>query len=156
MTVEALTKEQIDEFRRIFDLFDKDGDGTIVTSELGRVMRCLGLNPTDAELERYIHEADANCDGILEFESEFLPLMARKCQDIDDEEDLVQAFVPFDRESNGFVHIAEFRHLMLTLGQQLTESEVDRMIQTIGCDTEGRIDYREFVRMCLSNCDVCR
>eukprot|EP00409_Alexandrium_fundyense_P001827 CAMPEP_0185909038 /NCGR_PEP_ID=MMETSP0196C-20130402/10622_1 /TAXON_ID=2932 /ORGANISM="Alexandrium fundyense, Strain CCMP1719" /LENGTH=33 /DNA_ID= /DNA_START= /DNA_END= /DNA_ORIENTATION= len=31
---DILTQEQIEEFRRIFNLFDKDGDGTIVTSNL--------------------------------------------------------------------------------------------------------------------------
>eukprot|EP00408_Alexandrium_pacificum_P025648 CAMPEP_0171193480 /NCGR_PEP_ID=MMETSP0790-20130122/20400_1 /TAXON_ID=2925 /ORGANISM="Alexandrium catenella, Strain OF101" /LENGTH=155 /DNA_ID=CAMNT_0011658657 /DNA_START=43 /DNA_END=510 /DNA_ORIENTATION=- len=151
---EMLTKEQKEEFHRIFTLFDKDGDGTIVTSNLGQVMRCLGLNPTEAELAQYVAESDVDCDGTLDFENEFLPLMARKCRDIDDEDDLVQAFTPFDRENNGFIQIAEFRHLMMTMGENLEEDEVDKMIQTVGCDTDGRIDYREFIRLCLGNCDV--
>ena len=39
---EALTEEQISEFKEAFALFDKDGDGTITTKELGTVMRSLG------------------------------------------------------------------------------------------------------------------
>jgi Ca2+-binding EF-hand superfamily protein len=31
-----LTEEQIAEFKEAFSLFDKDGDGTITTKELGR------------------------------------------------------------------------------------------------------------------------
>ena len=45
---DQLTEEQIAEFKKAFSLFDKDGDGTITTKELGTVMRSLGQNPTEA------------------------------------------------------------------------------------------------------------
>ena len=41
-----LTDEQTAEFREAFALFDKDGDGTISTKELGTVMNSLGQKPT--------------------------------------------------------------------------------------------------------------
>lgn len=60
---DQLTEEQIAEFKEAFSLFDKDGDGTITTKELGTVMRSLGQNPTEAELQDMINEVDA--DGEL-------------------------------------------------------------------------------------------
>lgn len=48
---DQLSEEQIAEFKEAFSLFDKDGDGTITTKELGTVMRSLGQNPTEAELQ---------------------------------------------------------------------------------------------------------
>ena len=50
----------IPEFKEAFSLFDKDGDGTITTKELGTVMRSLGQNPTEAELQDMINEVDAD------------------------------------------------------------------------------------------------
>lgn len=51
------------EFKEAFSLFDKDGDGTITTKELGTVMRSLGQNPTEAELQDMINEVDADGKG---------------------------------------------------------------------------------------------
>uniref|UniRef100_A0A6Q2YYG3 Calmodulin 1a n=1 Tax=Esox lucius TaxID=8010 RepID=A0A6Q2YYG3_ESOLU len=69
---DQLTEEQIAEFKEAFSLFDKDGDGTITTKELGTVMRSLGQNPTEAELQDMINEVDAdvwNWKGIIDGES---------------------------------------------------------------------------------------
>lgn len=65
LQADQLTEEQIAEFKEAFSLFDKDGDGTITTKELGTVMRSLGQNPTEAELQDMINEVDA--DGKLQF-----------------------------------------------------------------------------------------
>lgn len=51
--------------------------GTITTKELGTVMRSLGQNPTEAELQDMINEVDADGNGTIDF-GEFLNLMARK------------------------------------------------------------------------------
>ena len=41
-------------------MFDKDGDGSITTKELGVVMRSLGQNPTEQELQEIINQVDAD------------------------------------------------------------------------------------------------
>merc|ERR1711998_386147 len=92
--------EQMGEFKEAFSLFDKDGDGTITTKELGTVMRSLGQNPTEAELQDMINEVDADGNSTIDF-PEFLSLMARKMKDTDTEEELIEAFKVFDREAMG-------------------------------------------------------
>ena len=49
------------EFHEAFALFDKDGDGTITAKELSVVMRGLGQNPTEEEIDQMI--ADVDNDG---------------------------------------------------------------------------------------------
>ena len=47
-----------------------------------KVMRSLGQNPTEAELQDMINEVDADGNGTIDF-PEFLTMMARKMKDTD-------------------------------------------------------------------------
>ena len=144
-----LTDEQVAEFKEAFSLFDKDGDGKITTKELGTVMRSLGQNPTEAELQDMINEVDQDKNGSIEFD-EFLNLMSRKMQDTDTEEEIREAFKVFDKDNNGFISAAELRHVMTNLGEKLSEEEVDEMIREADVDGDGQINYEEFCKMMLS------
>ena len=82
--VYQLTEEQIAVFKEAFSLFDNDGDGTIATKGLGTVMRSLGQNPTEAELQEMINEVDADGNETIDC-PKFLSFMARKRKDTDTE-----------------------------------------------------------------------
>merc|ERR1711990_505531 len=146
---DQLTEEQIAEFKEAFSLFDKDGDGTITTKELGTVMRSLGQNPTEAELQDMINEVDADGSGTIDF-PEFLNLMAKKMKDTDSEEEIREAFRVFDKDGNGYISSAELRHVMTNLGEKLTDEEVDEMIREADIDGDGQVNYEEFVAMMTS------
>uniref|UniRef100_A0A8C2DUK8 Calmodulin n=1 Tax=Cyprinus carpio TaxID=7962 RepID=A0A8C2DUK8_CYPCA len=64
--LDVISLEVSNEFKEAFSLFDKDGDGTITTKELGTVMRSLGQNPTEAELQDMINEVDADDEEVDE------------------------------------------------------------------------------------------
>lgn len=46
-----LSEEQVKKFKEYFVLFDKDGDGIIKSKEVGTVMRAIGLNPLEQEIQ---------------------------------------------------------------------------------------------------------
>ncbi|KAJ7040704.1 putative calmodulin [Mycena alexandri] len=133
---DQLSPEQISEFKEAFSLFDKDGDGTITTLELGTVMRSLGQNPTEGELQDMINE--------------FLAMMAKKFQDTDSEEEIRQAFQVFDKDGNGTISVTELQQVMKSLGEKLTDREVEEMIREADTDGDGEINYDEFVKMMMS------
>ena len=112
------------------------------------MMRSLGQNPTEAELQDMINEVDADGNGTIYF-LEFLNLMARKMKDTDSEE-LREAFRVFDKDQNGFISAAELRHVMTNLGEKLTDEEVDEMIREVDADGDGQINYEEFVKVMMA------
>lgn len=44
MLADKITDAHIEEFRHAFTMFDKDGDGSISTKELGMLIICLYIN----------------------------------------------------------------------------------------------------------------
>ena len=77
--------------------------------------------------------------------SEFLTMMARKMKDTDSEEEIREAFKVFDRDNNGFISAAELRHVMTSIGEKLTDDEVDEMIREADQDGDGRIDCEDLI-----------
>ena len=92
--LENLTDEQIAEFKEAFQIFDKDGDGSITTKELGTVMRSLGQNPSDDKIRQMIIDVDEDKSETIDFK-EFLGLMAKKMKENDSEDELIEAFKMF-------------------------------------------------------------
>lgn len=52
-----------------------------------------------------------------------------KMKDTDSQEEILEAFRVFDRDGNGLISAAELRHIMTSLGEKLTDEEVDEMIR---------------------------
>jgi len=46
----GLSSEKLQEFKEAFNLFDKDGDGTISAKELVVVMRSIGIQPSEEDV----------------------------------------------------------------------------------------------------------
>jgi len=143
---EQYTEEQIAEFKEAFSLFDKDGDGTIDADELGTVLRSLGNQPTDEEVEDMIKEADEDGNGTIDF-AEFIKMMPTQERDDNAEEEMLEAFRVFDTDGNGSITADELRQIFVNLGEKLTEEEIADMIEEADTDGDGEINYQEFVTM---------
>merc|ERR1712109_83275 len=70
-----ISEERQKDYRQTFDMFDNNKSGKIDKKELGNVMRQLGKNPSETDLEALVKEVDADGDGEIDFK-EFLTMMA--------------------------------------------------------------------------------
>lgn len=66
--------------------------------------------------------------------------MAQKVQVGDAEEELKNAFKVFDRDGSGTISAEELRHVLTSLGENMTAAEIDEMIQMADKDGDGSID----------------
>jgi calmodulin len=62
--------------------------------------------------------------------------------DVDDgEERRREVFRAFDQNGNGFISPADLRRVMADLGENLTDEEIDEMMQAAGSDADGKVNY---------------
>lgn len=137
-----LTEEQVASMREAFMLFDTDGDGRISPSELGILMRSLGGNPTQAQLKAIA--AEEGLTSPFDF-PRFLELMRKHLRAEPFDRQLRDAFKVLDKDSTGFVSVADLRHVLTSIGEKLEPNEFDEWIREVDVSPDGNIRYEDFI-----------
>ena len=146
-----VSDKDLTDYRDAFSLFDKRGDDKIDSNQIGDLLRALGSNPTEAEAKKIAKELDPDGSKRVSFE-EFLPVLLSCKQSKDDlsEADFVEGLRTFDRDGTGMISVAELRHVLTSLGEKLTEQQVDSILQSISEAERGQVNYEDFVKAVMS------
>ncbi len=137
---ELKDEKVISEYREVFFLFDKDGDGLITSSEIDSVFRSFGRHFSHTELQDLINETDENANGAIDFD-EFLSMLTSQVSPSDVNEELEHAFRMFDHDKNGVITIGELRRVMINLGENLSDAELKEIIDLIDLNGDGQISF---------------
>ncbi|KAK4771244.1 hypothetical protein SAY87_031776 [Trapa incisa] len=147
--------------RRIFDLFDKNGDGTITVLELSQALSALGLDADLSDLDSTITaHIRPGTSGLL-FD-DFVSLhrwlddtFFGSCEEhlansnAQEESDLSEAFKVFDEDGDGYISARELQVVLGKLGMQEGKeiARVQQMIVSVDRNHDGRVDFFEFKDM---------
>lgn len=91
-----------------------------------------------------ISSVDGDSNGEIDFD-EFLILMGNQHSDPDQE--LRNAFKVFDTDNSGSISREELQSLMTQLGQNLSDAEIDAMMEMVDENNDGEISFEEFKKM---------
>nr|KJB30044.1 hypothetical protein B456_005G128600 [Gossypium raimondii] len=136
------------EFKKVFQMFDKNGDGRISKEELNDSLKKLGIFIPDDELTQMIKKIDVNGDNYVDIE-EFRELYQSFMNDKDEEEDILEAFKVFDQNGDGYISVDELMSILASLGlkQGKTIEDCKKMIMKVDVDGDGRVNFLEFKQM---------
>lgn len=130
-----------------FALFDKSGNGKVSSAVLGDMLRAVGQNPTLKEIadlqDTTSSEIDyASFEKIVNREGGF--------KSLGKPEDYIKAFQIFDKNLTGFISVGEIKYILTTIGEKLTNEEVDELLKNVTITDDNSVDYAEFVKSILS------
>lgn len=64
----SITREELLEFRKHFDVYDQDGNGSITAAELTNILKTLNLYQNDQQVAALLAEVDKDGNGTIEFD----------------------------------------------------------------------------------------
>lgn len=102
-------------------------------------MRSLGQTPSDAEVQDILNEVDVDNSGSISFD-EFVKMMAHKVAPMDSDTELKEAFKVFDRDGSGTISAEELKEVMMRIGEDLSQDEINAMIEQADVNKDGTID----------------
>ena len=145
-------KEELDELRKIFFAFDKNGDGKLSKEEFVKGLSNNNTNltlilKTDNSLDGLLKNIDSDNNGYIGFE-EFLIASINK-EKILTEKNLKLAFDVFDRDKSGGISQNELKYILGEDNVNAKDNLWQKMIHEIDLNQDGQISYEEFHKMMM-------
>ncbi|RAL48326.1 hypothetical protein DM860_005750 [Cuscuta australis] len=139
----------MDELRRVFQMFDQNSDGRITKKELNDSLQKMRIFMPEEDLAKMIEKIDANGDGCVDIDE--FGAMYQSIMDERDEADgdMRKAFDVFDQNGDGFITVDELKSVLASLGlkQGRTVEDCKKMIVTVDADGDGMVNFTEFKQM---------
>ena len=162
--VKGLEKGELEaKMRRVFQHFDRDGNGTLDRNEFKRCLGAAQLGFTKKEINLLLSAIDVNEDGTVDY-NEFIPLcflvlVERKVAKMEEEEaldseDMMQQimldyFTMYDAEGNGKIARRNLnqglRQFSDDFGLSLSLAQIAAVAGEAEAKPDGLIDYAPFV-----------
>jgi len=142
------------EIFKVFMEFDADKSGSIDAVELGQAMEKMGTPKSQQEIQDLIMQVDQEGTGEINFVA-FAELFGIKAQQIDYAEagraeqlnqlsEARAAFKAFDLDKSDSIDVTELGAIMKTMGKNLTDRQLRKMMASVDEDGSGEIDFPEF------------
>eukprot|EP01079_Euglenida_sp_SAG-EU17-18_P012303 gene12303-2245_t len=162
------------EIKSAFSRFDKDGTGIIKAENLTELMRSLGYNPTQAELDEDIKQYGPLASDPIDF-PELLDIMAKRMSKKDStSEDIIHSFNVFDTNDGrcgckncmkthaadaggtpvnvaSFLTKAQLEAILRSLPTPMPEHEIQLFLREAEVTAEKPLNYPDFIRRMMGN-----
>lgn len=149
-----LTDAECEELREAFNLFDKDGAGTISKEEVRVSLTVLGFSLTQDEMNGLLALYGGEKSNEIGFD-EFLNIVTHMISQLQPKSQLIRAFNFMDKDKDGYINLEDLQETADFLGEKLSKDELREMVMNargkakefdIHTKDVGSISQAEFVK----------
>ncbi|KAM3306897.1 hypothetical protein P3S67_013768 [Capsicum chacoense] len=140
--------QQQQQYKRLFEYLDENGDGKISASELQQCVHLIGKDMSFDEAEAAVAANDSDNDNLLDF-NEFMRLVEDVAGMTEEERahELKEAFRMYEMEGYGCITPESLKRMLDRLGETRTVDECRGMIARYDINGDGLLNFDEFVIM---------
>jgi Ca2+-binding EF-hand superfamily protein len=143
----GLTDFEVREIKELFDQFDSDHSGSISLTELRQALSGIGLNDNQTFNQIWI-EADRDKSGYIDLD-EFMTMLVGPDHDTESKDDIRRVYDLFLGDdagsiTNGKLSINHLRRVVKEMNEQLSEQELEELIEKADKDRDGAVGFEEF------------
>ena len=124
--------------------------GSVDTRELKAAMTSLGFESKNGSIFQMIADLDSDGNGNIDF-PEWLALMTTKVSDKNSRANYAKIFSMYDDERTGFLSAKNLRRVAETLGENISEQEIQELISRGDLDQDGLVSEEEFYSIMTRN-----
>lgn len=146
-TKQGLDEEAMEEVKEAFNLFDTEGKGNIDVRELKAAFRALGFQVKKAEIRQLFVDMDKDLSSATISFDEFVEMVTPRMQNRDSREEIMKVFALFDDDNTGAISFKNLKRVATELGENLTDEELQEMVDEADRDGDGVINEEEFYRV---------
>ena len=119
-------------------------EGYCSKEEIKKILKILEINIKDREIDEILYLIDNTSEkvDIKKFLEYFYKSIKNEKDDI-----LIEAFKTFDKDGTGIASINELKHMLTTVGNKLSQKEVEDLFNETGVDKSGYISYKKFINV---------
>ena len=143
----GLDEEAVEEIKEAFNLFDTDGKGNIDVRELKAAFRALGFQVKKAEIRQLFVDMDKDLSSATITYDEFVEMVTPRMLNRDSREEIMKVFALFDDDNTGAISFKNLKRVATELGENLTDDELQEMVDEADRDGDGVINDEEFYRV---------
>ena len=136
--------------KEILDLFDPNNQGFINSADTTKILQAMGRKLEEDDEQNFLQAADPENTGKISKDNFLTTVEALFSLSKDETSELIEAFKIFDREGKGLISENEFKHIMLSLGEKISEEELEEMMKKADPEKKGYVNYKQFVKVILS------